>query len=98
VECIPNFSEGCRAEVIDAIASAAVSVPGVYLLDRHMDPDHNRSVLTLAGTPHAMELAIFAAVAMATERIDLRAQRGEHPRMGATDVVPFVPIRGVAIE
>ena len=97
VECVPNFSEGRRSEVIDAIAAAA-SVRNVYLLDRHMDADHNRSVLTLAGAPETIVEGVFAAVNKATELIDLRAQRGAHPRMGATDVIPFVPVRGVTMD
>src|SRR5205814_9519959 len=97
VECVPNFSEGRRPDVIDAITKASESVDGVFLLDRHIDPDYNRMVLTLAGSPETMAAAILTAVTAATLFIDLREQRGEHPRMGATDVVPFVPIQGVTM-
>ena len=98
VECVPNFSEGRNAAVIDAIAESLVSVPGVALLDRTSDPDHNRSVLTIAGPPAAVGEAAVRSVGKAAELIDLTRQRGEHPRVGATDVVPFVPIEGVTIE
>jgi glutamate formiminotransferase/formiminotetrahydrofolate cyclodeaminase len=94
VECIPNFSEGRRMEVIEAIASAIAAVPGVTVLDRHSDPDHNRSVITFAGAPDPVSRAAFAAIAKAAELIDLDQHRGEHPRIGATDVVPFVPLSG----
>ena len=90
VECVPNFSDGRRPEVIDAIA-AAVRREGAQLLDVQSDASHNRSVLTFVAPPDVAEAAAFAGAAVATERIDLREHRGEHPRMGATDVVPFVP-------
>jgi glutamate formiminotransferase len=92
VECVPNFSEGRRLEVIQAIAAAAVSVPAVRLLDQHADSAHNRSVLTLAGPAPAVAEAAFRAVRRATELIDLAQHQGEHPRIGAADVVPFVPL------
>lgn len=98
VECIPNFSEGRRSEVVDAIAGAVRATPGVLLLDRTSDADHNRSVLTFVGDPPGIEDAAFAAIAKAAELIDMNVQHGEHPRIGATDVVPFVPIAGVNIE
>jgi glutamate formiminotransferase/formiminotetrahydrofolate cyclodeaminase len=98
VECVPNFSEGRRAEVIDQIVAAIKSVPGVFLLDRESDPDHNRSVITFAGLPERVVEAAVRAAAKATELIDLNQHRGEHPRMGATDVIPFVPILGVTME
>lgn len=97
VECVPNFSEGRRSEVIDAIVSAATSVEGARLLHRTQDHDHNRSVLTLAGSPDAISEAAFRAIAAAAERIDLRQHSGQHPRLGATDVVPFVPIRDITL-
>ncbi len=92
VECVPNFSEGRRGEVVDAIAAAIRSEPGVSLLDRTQDPDHNRCVLTFAGEPQAVTDAMEAAVTVAIERIDMEHHTGEHPRMGAVDVVPFVPL------
>ena len=96
VECIPNFSEARRPEVVDQIVAAA-SVPGVKILDRSSDLDHNRTVLTFAGTPEAVELAAFRVIQKAAELIDMNAHTGEHPRIGATDVVPFVPIAGVTM-
>lgn len=98
VECIPNFSEGRRVEVVDAIAQAITVVPGVVLLDRSSDADHNRSVLTLAGPPSAVSQAAFDAIATAAELIDMEQHEGQHPRMGATDVVPFVPLGGVTMD
>ncbi len=98
VECVPNFSEGRRTEVIDAIAATVRATPGVLLLDRTSDPDHNRSVLTFVGDPQGIEDAAFAAIAKAAELINLDEQSGEHPRIGATDVVPFVPIAGVIMD
>lgn len=95
VECIPNFSEGRRPEVIEAILEAVTSVEGVTLLDHSSDSDHNRTVVTFVGTPKAVEEAAFASIAKAAELIDLDQHDGEHPRLGATDVVPFVPISGV---
>lgn len=95
VECVPNFSEGRVAATVDAIADAISRVPGVVFLDREMDGDHNRSVLTFVGEPDAVVAAAFLATAEAARRIDLTRHQGAHPRMGATDVVPFVPVRGV---
>lgn len=92
VECVPNFSEGRRPEVLEEIVGALRSVPDVFLLDREMDADHNRAVVTIAGPPQGVLEAAFRGIARATERIDLRVHKGEHPRMGATDVVPLVPI------
>jgi glutamate formiminotransferase/formiminotetrahydrofolate cyclodeaminase len=94
VECIPNFSDGRRQDVIDAISREISSVPGVHVLDRHSDADHNRTVISFAGAPEAVSQAAFAAIARAAKLIDLDQQRGEHPRIGATDVVPFVPLAG----
>jgi glutamate formiminotransferase/formiminotetrahydrofolate cyclodeaminase len=98
VECIPNFSEGRKAETIDALVEAIHSVPGVVVLDRQSDADHNRSVLTFVGPPEDVAEAAFRAAEQALHRIDLTAHHGEHPRVGATDVIPFVPIRGVAMD
>ena len=98
VECVPNFSEGRKPETIDALVAAIRSVPGVVLLDRQSDADHNRSVLTFIGPPQAVAEAAFRAAEQALHRIDLTAHRGEHPRVGATDVIPFVPIHCVTME
>jgi glutamate formiminotransferase len=97
VECVPNFSEGRDPFKIDAIVEA-MRIPGVYLLNREMDADHNRSVLTLAGEREAIEEAAIRGVGKAAELIDLNLHKGAHPRMGATDVVPFIPINGVTME
>ena len=97
VECVPNFSEGRDPDLVESLVGAASATPGVVLLDSEMDPDHHRSVVTFAGEPDAVVDAAFAAVRLATERIDLNAHRGQHPRMGATDVVPFVPIDGITL-
>lgn len=98
VECVPNFSEGRRHEVVAALVDAVESVAGVALLDRTWDVDHNRCVLTFAGTPDAVKEAAFAACARAAELIDMQQHEGVHPRIGATDVIPFIPIRGVTME
>jgi glutamate formiminotransferase/formiminotetrahydrofolate cyclodeaminase len=98
VECVPNFSEGRNAETLEALRAALTSVPGVRLLDVQADPSHNRSVFTLVAPPDAAVEAAFRAVRLAAERIDLRTHRGEHPRMGAADVVPFIPLEGVTME
>jgi glutamate formiminotransferase/formiminotetrahydrofolate cyclodeaminase len=97
VECIPNFSEGRREDVIKAIVTAISSAGAVRLLDTSSDADHNRTVITFAGSPEAVEAAAFAAIKAAAAHIDLNVHRGEHPRIGATDVVPFVPIRDVTM-
>jgi len=98
VECVPNFSEGRDPSKIDAIARAIERVSGVLFLDRSSDPDHNRSVITMAGEPMPVLEAAVRAVGRAAELIDLRQHAGEHPRIGATDVLPFVPVRGVTLE
>lgn len=98
VECIPNFSEGRNADTIKALVEVLRSVPGVALLDQTMDPDHHRSVVTFAGRPYAVAEAAFQMVRVASELIDLRAHHGEHPRVGAADVIPFVPIRGLSMQ
>ena len=98
VECVPNFSEGRREDVIIAIRSSVESVRGVYVLDLHSDDDHNRTVITFAGEPEAVSEAAFQAITKAAELIDLDEHSGEHPRIGATDVVPFIPISGVTMD
>ena len=98
IECIPNFSEARRPEVIDQIVAAITSAEGARLLDRSSDLDHNRTVLTYAGPPEAVEEAAFRAIQTASELIDLNKHTGEHPRIGATDVVPFVPLSGATME
>jgi glutamate formiminotransferase len=98
VECVPNFSEGQRKEVIDQLVAAITSVPDVTVLDVEADPDHNRSVITFVGEPAAVEEAAFRSIAKAAELIDMRQHKGKHPRMGAADVVPFVPLRGVTMQ
>jgi glutamate formiminotransferase / 5-formyltetrahydrofolate cyclo-ligase len=97
VESVPNFSEGRRRDVIDAVLAAVRHSGPVLVLDHSSDPDHNRSVLTLAGSPQAIVAALEALVASCVERIDLRAHQGGHPRMGAVDVIPLVPIRGITM-
>lgn len=98
VECVPNFSEGRRLDVIDQIADAIELTPDVFLLDRTSDPDHNRSVLTFAGPPGAVMRAMEAATSVALKRIDMEAHDGQHPRIGAVDVVPFVPLGDSTME
>src|ERR1700688_4126254 len=98
IECVPNFSEGRETAKIDAIVASMREVPGVFVLDRESDADHNRSVITLAGEPNAICEAAVRGVGKAAELIDLTRQTGAHPRVGATDVVPFIPIEGVTIE
>src|SRR5476649_1724239 len=98
IECVPNFSEGRDAAKIDAIVQTILAVPEVVLLDRESDADHNRSVLTFVGPPAAVADAAFRAVERAVALIDLTQQRGAHPRIGAADVVPFIPIEGVTLE
>lgn len=97
VECVPNFSEGRDKTKVDAIVEA-MKMPGVYLLDREMDSDHNRCVITLVGERDAIQEAAIRGVGKAAEVIDLTVHTGAHPRMGAADVVPFIPIDGVTIE
>ncbi|MFZ5945835.1 MAG: glutamate formimidoyltransferase [Bacillota bacterium] len=98
IECIPNFSEGRRKEVIDALAETIKSVPNVILLDYSSDQSHNRSVFTFVGTPEAVIEAAFLSAKKASELIDMNIHTGEHPRMGAVDVIPFVPIKNVTME
>jgi glutamate formiminotransferase/formiminotetrahydrofolate cyclodeaminase len=98
VECVPNFSEGRRPEVIEQLVAAVESVDGTAVLDTHVDPDHNRSVITFVGGPDTIVEAAVRVAARAAELIDLRRHAGVHPRVGALDVLPFVPVRGVTLE
>jgi glutamate formiminotransferase len=97
VECVPNFSEGRKPETVDQIERAIESA-GATVLNHHLDPDHNRSVITFVARPKVVVEAALRAVATATELIDLRAHHGQHPRIGATDVLPFVPVSGVTMD
>ena len=98
VECVPNFSEGRDPAKVDALVNALLSVPGVSLLDREMDADHNRCVITIVGPRDAIGEAALRGVGKAAELIDLTKHQGAHPRMGAADVIPFIPIEGVTIQ
>src|SRR4029077_10706428 len=98
IECVPNFSEGRDPAKVDSIVQTMSSVPGVYVLDREMDADHNRCVITLAGDPEAVAEAAIRGTGRAMELIDMNHHTGAHPRVGATDVIPFIPIEGVTIE
>jgi glutamate formiminotransferase len=98
IECVPNFSEGRDLARVDALVTAMLEVPGVFMLDRSSDPDHNRSVVTIAGEPEAVAEAALRAVGKAAELIDLTQHSGAHPRIGATDVLPFVPIAGCTMD
>ncbi len=98
VECVPNFSEARRPEVVARIRSAIDAIAGITLLDQHSDLDHNRTVLTFVGEPAAVEEAAFNAIQTAAQLIDLDQHTGQHPRIGATDVCPFVPVSGVTLE
>ncbi len=98
IECVPNFSEGRDAAKVDALVAAMSAVAGVTVLDREMDADHNRCVITLVGEPEAVAEAALRGVGKAAELIDLTKHQGAHPRLGATDVVPFIPVEGVTIE
>lgn len=98
VECVPNFSEGRRPETVESLAAAIRSVETACVLDTHIDPDHNRSVITFVASPEKVVEAAVQAVKRASELIDMRTHAGEHPRLGATDVLPFVPIHGVTMD
>ena len=98
VECVPNVSEGRRPEVVDALVQAVRRVPGVRLLDHSSDRAHNRSVITMVGGSAPLRDAVLALFESAVAAIDLRTHTGEHPRLGAVDVVPFIPIQGVTID
>src|SRR5207253_10376475 len=97
-ECSPNVSEGRRGAVIDRLPDAVRSVEGVRLLDQTADVDHNRSVFTYAGEPDAVVAATHALVDLAYRDVDMRTHKGEHPRLGAVDVVPFVPLAAVTMD
>ena len=98
VECVPNFSEGRDLEKVEKIANAFRAKEGVKLLDYSTDKDHNRMVVTVVGEPESLKKAVIEAIGIAVEIIDLNHHKGQHPRMGAVDVVPFIPIRNVSME
>src|SRR3990172_5304425 len=98
IECVPNFSEGRRPDVVESLRAAIAAVSGVLVLDVHSDVDHNRSVITFAGPAPSVVEAAFAAIRLSARQIDLHRHRGEHPRIGATDVVPFIPLSGASLE
>jgi glutamate formiminotransferase len=98
IECVPNFSEGRDRKKIEALVAAMSGIKGAWVLDVHTDADHNRSVVSLAGEPESVAEAAMRGVGKAAELIDLRRHRGEHPRIGAIDVLPFVPVEGVTME
>jgi glutamate formiminotransferase len=98
VECVPNFSEGRKPETVQRIAEAIKAVETTCVLDTHIDPDHNRSVITFVASPENVVEAAVQAVRRASELIDMRTHRGEHPRLGATDVLPFVPVQEVTMD
>ncbi|HEY8238746.1 MAG TPA: glutamate formimidoyltransferase [Candidatus Limnocylindrales bacterium] len=98
VESVPNYSEGRRIDVVDRLADAVATTDGAYLLDRTSDPSHNRSVLTLAGDAAAVERALEATIGVAIDTIDMEQHTGEHPRIGAVDVIPFVPLGSTTLE
>ena len=98
IECVPNFSEGRRPETVARLAAAIESVEGALVLGTHVDTDHNRSVITFVAPPEQVVEAAMRAVALAAGLIDLREHAGQHPRMGATDVLPFIPLEGVSVE
>jgi glutamate formiminotransferase len=98
VECVPNFSEGRKPETVRLIAGSIAAVESACVLDTHIDPDHNRSVITFVAKPNRVVEAAVNAVRRASELIDMRLHRGEHPRLGATDVLPFIPVSGVTMD
>lgn len=98
IECVPNFSEGRRPEIVQEIAGAVTAVPGIKMLDQSSDASHNRSVITFVGAPAAVKKAAFSATQKAAELIDMESHRGEHPRIGAADVIPLIPVSGVSME
>ena len=97
IECVPNVSEGRRPEVVRAIVDGVAATPGVHVLDWSSDASHNRTVITLAGDAGPLQAAVLTLFDLSLQAIDLRHHQGEHPRMGAVDVVPFVPIEGVTM-
>ncbi len=98
VECVPNFSEGRRQDVIEAIVSPLKNVPGVYLFDYRADADHNRLVISLVGHPEELQNALIASAKIAAQCIDMNVHKGAHPRIGAVDVIPFTPISGITMQ
>ena len=98
IECVPNFSEGRNPETVRLIVESIAAVESACVLDTHIDPDHNRSVITFVASPENIVAAAVNAVRRASELIDMREHRGEHPRLGATDVLPFVPVQGVTMD
>ncbi|MDD4657872.1 MAG: glutamate formiminotransferase, partial [Eubacteriales bacterium] len=98
VQCVPNISEGRNREIVEAVVDSIRGIADVKLLDWSSDADHNRSVITFVGAPEGVEKAAFALCSKAAQLIDMTVHKGEHPRMGATDVVPFIPIQGVTME
>jgi glutamate formiminotransferase/glutamate formiminotransferase/formiminotetrahydrofolate cyclodeaminase len=98
VECVPNFSEGRNTETVARLAEVISSVSSACVLDKHIDPDHNRSVITFVAAPEEIVEAAVRAVGLAAELIDMRTHTGVHPRLGATDVLPFVPVSGVSLD
>ena len=98
VECVPNISEGRNHETVRALVNTVQSVEGIAVLDTHMDVDHHRAVVTFAGVPRAVVQAAFSLARAAATCIDLRQHQGFHPRVGATDVIPFVPLQGSSME
>ena len=98
VECVPNFSEGRDRRIVDRIIDAILNVPGLCLMDMEMDADHNRSVVTFVGEKEKVGEGALCAIGKAAELIDLTRHQGSHPRIGATDVVPFIPVRNVTLE
>ena len=98
IECVPNFSEGRRQDVIDEIVNCFKGKRGVYLLDHRADEDHNRLVISLVGAPAPIQEALLEAAKVALKHIDMNAHQGGHPRIGAVDVVPFTPIKGITME
>ncbi|HET6893651.1 MAG TPA: glutamate formimidoyltransferase, partial [Pyrinomonadaceae bacterium] len=98
VECVPNFSEGRKIDTVEQLAKIIAAVETACVLDTHIDPDHNRSVITFVAAPLMAVEASIRAVALAAELIDMRQHTGQHPRLGATDVLPFVPLRGVTLD
>src|SRR3989344_915518 len=98
IECVPNFSEGRRKSVINKIANAAKKIKGIKVLDSEWNADHNRSLMTLVGEPEKVYKAVWEMIKIAVKQIDMRTHKGEHPRIGAVDVVPFVPVSGVTIN
>jgi glutamate formiminotransferase len=98
IECVPNFSEGRNAATIDALVAAMSGIPGAWVLDRTSDADHNRTVITLAGEPEAVAEAALRGAGVAAKLIDMTRHTGVHPRIGATDVIPFVPLENVSME